>query len=385
MTKRKVLVWETLATVSGGQKMTLTVLDMLSDQYEFCCLIPAEGMLSEELKKRNIPYVLMGDQTLPTGVKGKQVIFRYGWMSAKNVCKSLYQIRKYKPDMLYCPGPAALPWSAVCGSLTGKPVIWHLHHIFLDGATKKLLNICGKWKSVRKIIAVSNCVGDQITDTDAHKKIEVLYNPVDVQKYSNGNPDKILAEVENALGRKIVGGVLILTQIGTITKNKCQDLFVRTVHEIKKRGIAVLGLMIGDVITDTDREYKKSIDHFILDNGLENDIYIPGFRRDVGDILAATDCVVVPSDEGLGLVAMEAMSAKIPVVGVDSGGTRELLKAAGCGELFAADRAKEAVADAVLRVMKQGENELESGYRFCLQQSYENYSKGVHGVFDNMK
>lgn len=206
MVKKKVLVWETLATVSGGQKMTLTVLDMLSDQYEFCCLIPAEGMLSEELKKRNIPYVLMGDQTLPTGVKGKQVIFRYGWMSVKNVCKSLRQIRKYKPDMLYCPGPAALPWSAVCGSLTGKPVIWHLHHIFLDGATKKLLNICGKWKSVRKIIAVSNCVGDQIQNEAAHKKVEVLYNPVDVQKYANGNPDKILAEVENALGRKIVRG-----------------------------------------------------------------------------------------------------------------------------------------------------------------------------------
>ena len=30
----------------------------------------------------------MGDQTLPTGVKGKQVIFRYGWMSVKNVWKS---------------------------------------------------------------------------------------------------------------------------------------------------------------------------------------------------------------------------------------------------------------------------------------------------------
>lgn len=206
MTKNKVLVWETLATVSGGQKMTLTVLDMLSDQYEFCCLIPSEGMLSEELKKRNISYVLMGDQTLPTGVKGKQVIFRYGWMSVKNVCKSLNQIRKYKPDILYCPGPAALPWSAVCGSLAGKPVIWHLHHIFLDGATKKLLNVCGKWKSVRKIIAVSNCVGDQIQNEKAHQKVEVLYNPVDVQKYANGNPDKILAEVETALGRKIVRG-----------------------------------------------------------------------------------------------------------------------------------------------------------------------------------
>ena len=137
----RIMVWETLATVSGGQKMTLTILDMLSDQYDFCCLIPSEGMLSEELKKRNIPYVLMGDQTLPTGVKSKRVIFRYGWMSAKNIGKSLRVIRTYKPDMLYCPGPAALPWSAICGSLTGKPVIWHLHHIFLDGTTKKLLNI----------------------------------------------------------------------------------------------------------------------------------------------------------------------------------------------------------------------------------------------------
>ena len=45
MQKQKVLVWETLATVSGGQKMTLTVMDMLSDKFEFCCLIPAEGMM----------------------------------------------------------------------------------------------------------------------------------------------------------------------------------------------------------------------------------------------------------------------------------------------------------------------------------------------------
>lgn len=206
MRKRKVLVWETLATVSGGQKMTLTIMDMLADKYEFCCLIPAKGMMSEELKKRNIPYVLMGDQTLPTGVKGKQVIFKYGLMSVKSVWKSLGVIRKYKPDILYAPGPAALPWSAVCGTLTRKPVIWHLHHIFLDGTTKKLLNVCGRWKSIREIIAVSNCVGDQIANEKAHEKVNVLYNPVDVEKYANGSPDQILTEVENALGRKITGG-----------------------------------------------------------------------------------------------------------------------------------------------------------------------------------
>lgn len=104
-------------------------------------------------------------------------------------------------------GRAALPWSAVCGTLFHKPVIWHLHHIFLDGATKKLLNICSNWKSVQKIIAVSNCVGNQIVDEGAHKKVEVIYNPVDVEKYANGDAAKIVSEIEAKLGRKIHGDI----------------------------------------------------------------------------------------------------------------------------------------------------------------------------------
>lgn len=203
---KKAIVWETLGTVSGGQKMTLTVMDMLKDEYEFCCLIPTEGMLADELKKRDIPYILMGDQTLPAGVKGKQVIFRYGWMSLKNILKSWKVIRRYKPDLLYAPGPAALPWSAVCGMLTGKPVIWHLHHIFLDGTTKKLLNLCSRLSAVKRIIAVSKCVGEQIVNETGVRKVEVMYNPVDVEKYASGDAEKVRPEIEKALGRKIIGG-----------------------------------------------------------------------------------------------------------------------------------------------------------------------------------
>lgn len=197
---KKLLIWETLSTVSGGQKMTLQVIDLLKDEYEFVCLIPEKGLLSEALEQRNIPYVCLGNQSMPTGVKGKSVIFRYLFLSVTCIIKSLSAIHKYKPDILYAPGPAALPWSAVCGSLTRKPVIWHLHHIFLDGATKKLLNICGKWKSVKKIIAVSHVVGTQITNEKAHEKVEVIYNPVDVKKYAEGNAEKIRPEIEKMIG-----------------------------------------------------------------------------------------------------------------------------------------------------------------------------------------
>jgi|GEM_PF-409043 len=350
MQKKKVLVWETLATVSGGQKMTLTVMDMLSDKFEFCCLIPAEGMMSEELKRRNIPYVLMGDQTLPTGVKGKQVIFRYGWMSVKNVWKSLGAIRKYKPDILYAPGPAALPWSAVCGTLARKPVIWHLHHIFLDGATKKLLNLCGRWKSVREIIAVSNCVGDQIVNEVAHKKVKVLYNPVDVEKYANGDATKIIVELEAKLGRKF-RGVKIVTQIGAITKNKRQNVLISVIANLKNFGEDVVGLIVGDTVTEADRIFKRELEQQIEESGIKNQVVWMGFRSDIGDILAATDCVFVPSEEGLSLVAMEAMSAKRQVVTMNSSGAYELLNHAGCGTFYKEDD-ESGVTNAVKKVLE---------------------------------
>ncbi|MBS5427531.1 glycosyltransferase family 4 protein [Phascolarctobacterium succinatutens] len=380
MQKKKVLVWETLATVSGGQKMTLTVMDMLSDKFEFCCLIPAEGMMSEELKKRNIPYVVMGDQTLPTGVKDKQVIFRYGWMSVKNIWKSLAVIHRYKPDILYAPGPAALPWSAVCGILSHKPVIWHLHHIFLDGATNKLLNVCGNWKSVREIIAVSNCVGDQIVNSETHKKVRVLYNPVDVEKYATGDSAKIIDELESKLGRKL-RGVKIVTQIGAITKNKRQDVLISVISTLKSAGQDVVGLVVGNTVTEADCEFKERLERQIQQFDIDKQIVWMGFRTDIGDILAATDCVLIPSEEGLSLVAMEAMAAKCGVVTISSGGAFELLSGIGCGKFYGKENMADA-ADAVRNVLNSVNLEVcNRGYQFCLKQTYENFHKKLENHF----
>ena len=384
MQKKKVLVWETLATVSGGQKMTLTVMDMLSDKFEFYCLIPAEGMLSEELKKRNIPYTLMGNQTLPTGVKGKQVIFRYGWMSAKNVRKSLSVIRKYNPDILYAPGPAALPWSAVCGTLSRKPVIWHLHHIFLDGATKKLLNLCGNWKSVRKIIAVSGCVGDQIVNEHAHERVRVLYNPVDVEKYANGDAKKIIAELEAKLGRKL-WRAKIVTQIGAITRNKRQDVLISVISNLKNLGEDIVGLIVGDTVTATDRIFRRELEQRIEDCGIQSQVLWMGFRSDIGNILAATDCVLVPSEEGLSLVAMEAMSAKRHVVTMNSSGAYELLNHAGCGTFYEGNN-ESSVIEAVKRVLEiPNAEELERGYAFCMKQTSANFKNKITYLFLNVQ
>ena len=79
-------------------------------------------------------------------------------------------------------------------------------------------------------------------------------------------------------------------------------------------GQEVIGLMIGDVTIQADKAFKQQIIEDINKYGLTKDIYIPGFRKDIPDILAVSDCVLVPSAEGLSLAALEAMSARCRVV-----------------------------------------------------------------------
>lgn len=377
MSKKKMLVWETLATVSGGQKMTLTVMDLLSDRYEFCCLIPKKGLLSDELKKRNIPYILMGDQTLPTGVKGKQVIFRYGWMSVKNVLRSLLAIFTFRPDVLYCPGPAALPWSALCGSLMGRPVIWHLHHIFLDGPTKKLLNICAGWKSVKKIIAVSDCVGEQIANGRTREKVEVLYNPVDVEKYSSGVGDKIQPQIEAAMGRPVRSGV-VLGHVALIQRSKKQGFVLDVIKALREKGYDAVGLFAGEC---REQDYMTELEKKVNAYGLQGQTLFLGRRNDIPDLLKLTDVLFIPSSfEGFPLAGLEAAVAGVPVAACDVAGAGEFVRVSGGGCCFAQDDV-ETAANAVLQILEKKEEMTVRGRAFAIQMSEKDYARRLRDVF----
>lgn len=377
MSKKKVLVWETLSTISGGQKMTLTVMDLLKSEYEFLCLIPGKGLLSDELEKRGIPYVCMGDQTLPTGVKGKSVIFRYGWMSVRSILKSLTQIKKYDPDLLYAPGPAALPWSAVCGMLTRKPVIWHLHHIFLDGATKKLLNICSRWKMVKTIIAVSRCVGEQITNPSAVGKIEVLYNPVDVEKYASGNPEKVLEELRNAVDfdrdRHFVIGHVALIQ-----RSKRQDFVLDVIAKLKSQGWNVLGLFAGEC---REQDYEEELRNKVSSLGLENNALFLGRRSDIPDLLKVMDVLVIPSSfEGFPLAGLEAAAAGVPVAACDVAGAREYVEQSNAGQCFK-ENDIDAAAQCVAQLLQTKQELAQFGKEFAEKCSEKHYKVALGRIF----
>lgn len=375
--KKKILVWETLATVSGGQKMTLAVMDYLSDTYDFVCLLPEEGRMSAELDLRGIPYIIIGDQSLPKGIKGKSVIFRYAAMSARCIWRSLKAIRKYKPDVLYAPGPAALPWSAVCGSLARKPVVWHLHHIFQDGMTAKLLNICSKWKSVRRVIAISGAVGSQLKTEKGAAKVYVAYNPIDADKYSSGDGAGVTAELENTYGVSFADSI-VLTHVALIQRLKKQDVTLRAIKHLCDKGYNTIGIFPGEVRED---DYMAELDALASDLGIKDCVIFCGRRSDIPDILAMTDVALVPSHEGFSLAAQEAAAAGVPVVATDVGGVAEFVSLTGAGETFTDDDPGSA-AEKIIAVLENRELYADHGRSYSVNWSESKYRENLHTVFD---
>ncbi|WGE89328.1 glycosyltransferase [Actinobacillus arthritidis] len=62
-----------------------------------------------------------------------------------------------------------------------------------------------------------------------------------------------------------------------------------------------------------DGPMKKDIIAYINDNNINN-IHLLGIRHDVNELMIASDCLILPSlFEGLGIVAIEAQAAGLPV------------------------------------------------------------------------
>jgi glycosyltransferase involved in cell wall biosynthesis len=86
-----------------------------------------------------------------------------------------------------------------------------------------------------------------------------------------------------------------------------------------------------------------------LDENIENKIVFLGFKKDIPHLMKASDVFVLPSEkEAFGLVLLEAMAAKLPIVASNVGGIPEIVEHKINGELVTPHDA-EKLADAILK------------------------------------
>lgn len=162
------------------------------------------------------------------------------------------------------------------------------------------------------ITAVSNNLREE-TYKSFHitKEIEVIYNFVDVKRFSKKPIDAF---------RKVIAphGEKILVHASNFRSIKRVKDIVRIFAETKKALPAKL-LMIGD------GPERPSTEELVKELGLHDDVRFVGKQEQIEEILLVSDLFLLTSEyESFGLAALEAMAASVPVISTNAGGLPEI-------------------------------------------------------------
>lgn len=181
-----------------------------------------------------------------------------------------------------------------------------------------------------RVIAISEFIRGYITgnypEVDA-TRITVIPRGVDRTQYAyDFRPDDAWLEHWNERHGELADRALIILP-ARLTRWKGQLDFIEVIALLRKRGLAVHGLIAG-AAHPRKRAFEDELRARVSALGLEGDISFLGQRSDLRELLALSSiaCSLTTEPEAFGRTTIEALSVGTPVVGYDYGGTAEILR-----------------------------------------------------------
>jgi sugar transferase (PEP-CTERM/EpsH1 system associated) len=240
--------------------------------------------------------------------------------------------RTLRPDLVHTRNTAGLDAIALA-RLAGVQTVLHGEHgrtaADLRG-TNPRHNLLRRLHAplVRRFTTVSRDLAAWLEATVGitPRKIAVLMNGVDVERFSPGSVERraVLPEVPET--------AVIVGTVGRLDPVKGHGVLVDAVARVQ----ADLGRSIHLVIVGEGPE-RSALEQRIRAAGLEETVHMVGGREDVPAILRAVDVFCLPSfAEGVSNTVLEAMATGLPVVATAVGGNRELVADGETGRLIVA-------------------------------------------------
>lgn len=139
-----------------------------------------------------------------------------------------------------------------------------------------------------------------------------------------------------------------LLSVGELNHNKNHEVVIRALAKIHNKEI-----YYGICGSGYHEKYLRELSEKL---GVKDKVLFHGFRTDIPRMLKAADCFVFPSlREGLGIAAIEAMAAGLPMITSDCRGTREYMKKGVTGRICYNGTAEE-YRDAIVWMMNHPED-----------------------------
>lgn len=330
----RVLLVEFGSAVSGAERSMLELVQGLSVDHDVFLACPP-GPLADRATE-------LGVTLRP--IPASQLTFRLhplhttrGLAGMANAARRLRAVvRAVRPDVVHANSVRA-GLLAIPAARGRSPVIVHCRDTLPGGRAGKLVRMI-VLQGATESVAISEHVAASLGGPQwAGQRITVVDNAVDLVRF-----DPAVVLTDPARRTLEIDRGLVLSVVAQITPWKGQDLAIRVLAELHRRGRDALLLVVGEAkfVGAATRYDNRAFEDELrrLAGHCERDgaVRFLGEREDAERILAATDVLLVPSiQEPFGRTIIEAMAMGVPVAATSVGGPAEILRDRAGGSIVA--------------------------------------------------
>lgn len=340
----------------GGAEISLLNLIRGLDKTRFTpvAALPKEGRLSERMAA-----IGLSPDYMPMEVRRRRHPISF-WRSQKAIAGWLKQ---QKPDILHVNSFWAPELAIPVAYRLGIPVIYHLRDFYesIDPVREAAFRKCAH------LIAISNCVKDNVLSCVAGLPVSVIYNAVEPAELENANEDKSFREKYGWTDNPVIGTA------SRISPEKGQMTFLEAAAMIVKKLPEARFLVVGGSQFSLDGDFDSAIAKAVDQYGLRGKLEFTGFVDNVASVYKTMNvCVLASKREPFGRVVIEAMGCGTPIVATRSGGPEEVIIDKENGRLVDVDN-PQAMASACIDMLRNP-GETETLVKNALQTVYTRFT-----------
>ena len=309
--------------ISGAEIVLINLLNLVKQKNIYpVVVLPQNGKLAKKIRKEKIQVKIV---PLPFLVRtyNPLILINY-FINYLSFSKSLYKIiKKNQIRIIHANSFRAAFYSLLVAKLLKIPLVWHMHDI-LDYRLFNKIFIKLTSFGASKIICVSKAVKENLIIFGVNsEKCRVIYNSIDKNKFLNTNV--IYGKFRKEFN--IPQDAILIGSIGQIAEWKGQEIFLNSISKVLIKYPKVKFTIVGDVISEKEERYKKTLKRFVKKNNLEKVVFFTGFRENISQIITDLNIIVHTSikPDPLPTVIIEAMALGKPVIATNVGGVHELI------------------------------------------------------------
>ena len=261
--------------------------------------------------------------------------------------------RQHKIDLIHCTEkPRDAFYGLMLARLTGAACVIHLHVgvdlSWMSPATKFAM------RHADGLIAISAFVAKTAERADLGlQKIHTVFNSLNPADWDHTiSPETVRSEFG------IADDMTALATVSRLSPWKGQTELLKALALVKQRNPNFRLLLVGEDdirATPGHYSYTAELHQITRELGLEEQVIFTGFRKDVKQIMAACDIYTMPSfEEPFGMVFLEAMAMKRPVIAIVSGGVPEFVEHGKAG-LLSVHKDIDSLAEHILTLVENPE------------------------------